>query len=319
MLATADEAAVAKTLAPAIAQQMRSRSSAGKQSMGTSAATAANYAAAGMAARAATTLVQSAREHLRRQMRELAALAADIAEDEEAEAAVQAAAEALVQPGGAAAGAKAAAPDGLSADEVAQIQRQVAQLAGGQPGTPDKPVGEVTIAPAAALRWTQGVVRCARVLLLVLGWVPVAAGQCHPRPNHTLPLGGRVVELRPRSTPMQLEEFFAEWAAQPRCALALHCLSDEELAAAATAAASVASTAKLPPPPGQSGGAALGPAGEAGAAAAPRRRLQGLAVCWSLQEAFFLELSGESRGNLRVLGGKSSGGIEMHQCLPDLH
>ena len=97
MLATADEQSVAKVLAPAIAAQMRTRSSAGKlqqhKASGLAAASAANYAAVGMAARAAGTLVQAARDHLRRQVQELAALAADIQEDEDAEAAATSAAQ----------------------------------------------------------------------------------------------------------------------------------------------------------------------------------------------------------------------------------
>lgn len=168
VLATADEAAVAKALVPAIAQQMRSRSSSGNQSAGASAASAANYAAVGIAARASATLVQSAREHLRRQMRELAALTADIAEDEEAAAAAQAAAAGAPAGGGAGkggsgSGAAGTLTDDLSAAELAHIKHQVAQLGGsGLPGEPGKATGpEVTIAPVAHLQWTQGVVRWA--------------------------------------------------------------------------------------------------------------------------------------------------------------
>lgn len=160
---------MAKAVAPAIAQQMRTRSSVAKQQGGAAAQSAANYAAAAMAARAAGTLIQSAREHLRKQMAELTALAADIAEDEDAAAAAAALAAAgapgsagaqqAQQQGGAAAGGPAG--DGLSAEELAQIRRQVAQ-AGGMPGTADQlPTVEVTIAPAAQLKWTQGMVRCA--------------------------------------------------------------------------------------------------------------------------------------------------------------
>jgi hypothetical protein len=43
--------------------------------------------------------------------------------------------------------------------------------------------------------------------------------------------------------------------------------------------------------PGSAGGSA---AGAAGAAGPPQwQRLQGLAVCWGLQETFFLELTGQ--------------------------
>jgi hypothetical protein len=90
-VATADEQALARVLAPAIAQQMRSRSSASRQQQRSSgaalSASAANYAAVCMAARAASTLIQAARDHLQRQVAELAALAADIREDEAAAAA----------------------------------------------------------------------------------------------------------------------------------------------------------------------------------------------------------------------------------------
>lgn len=158
-LATADEEAVAKALVPAIAQQMRTRSSVGKQQGGTSAASAANYAAVSMSARAAGTLVRAAREHLRRQVADLAALAADIQEDEVAAAAGAA-------PGGqqqaqqvAAGGGGLGANDDLSAAELAHIQREVAQ-AGAAAGTPEQlAAAEVSIAPAAALQWTAGWVR----------------------------------------------------------------------------------------------------------------------------------------------------------------
>ena len=186
-LATADEQAVARALAPAIAQQMRRRSSAGKLASGTAAASAANYAAAGMAARAAATLVQAARDHLCRQMQELASLAADIQEEEQAGAAAPApapagqpyAAHAAAEPGPGVAARQPAAVqqqqqqqqqqqragqgEDLSPEELAQIQREVAQLgagAAGGPGTPDKLAGvEVVVAPAAAQSWTQGVVK----------------------------------------------------------------------------------------------------------------------------------------------------------------
>lgn len=200
MLATADEQAVARALAPAIAQQMRSRSSGGKQqqqqrgSGAAALAATAGYAAAGMAARAAGTVVQCARDHLRQQMQDLAALAADIQEDEVAAAA--AGTSAMQQSGqqhlelpalhaaAAAAGqtgpqqqarqpaAIAAGQDELSPDELAHIRRQVAQVAGpggALPGSPDeRQAAEVSIAPAAKRVWTQGVVR----------WGPAGVGSC---------------------------------------------------------------------------------------------------------------------------------------------
>ena len=85
----------------------------------------------------------------------------------------------------------------------------------------------------------------------------------------------------------QLAEFLELWAAQPRYALALHTLSDEELAAAAATAGGlggIGAAGKLPRP---------GSAGDGSTADEPRQRLQGIAVCWDLQQAFFLELSGE--------------------------
>lgn len=106
-----------------------------------------------------------------------------------------------------------------------------------------------------------------------------------------------MAELRPRSTASQLAEFFEQWAAQPRYALALHTLSDEELAAAAATAGGLGSLAvsvggKLVRP--GSAGRGGGDVAVVGAAAAeePRQRLQGIAVCWDPQQAFFLELSG---------------------------
>jgi hypothetical protein len=84
-----------------------------------------------------------------------------------------------------------------------------------------------------------------------------------------------------------VEEFFTLWAAQPRCALAVHTLTDEDLAAAAAAGSGGSSKVH----PGSAGGSA---AGAAGAAGPPQwQRLQGLAVCWGLQETFFLELTGQ--------------------------
>ena len=159
-LATADEEAVAKALVPAIAQQMRSRSSVGKQHGGPSAASAANYAATSMATRAAGTLVRAAREHLRRQVADLAALAADIQEDEVAAAAAD------ERPGrqqqlerGTTTG-EGLGDDALSAAELAHIRREVAQAGAGQAGTPEQLVAaDVSIAPAAALQWTAGWVR----------------------------------------------------------------------------------------------------------------------------------------------------------------
>lgn len=159
-LATADEEAVAKALVPAIAQQMRSRSSVGKQQGGPSAASAANYAATSMATRAAGTLVRAAREHLRRQVNDLAALAADIQEDEVAAAAAD------ERPGGqqqverGATSGSGLGNDDLSAAELAHIRREVAQAGAGQAGTPEQLVAaDVSIAPAAALQWTAGWVR----------------------------------------------------------------------------------------------------------------------------------------------------------------
>ena len=271
MLATADEQAVARALAPAIAQQMRGRSSMGKlqQQRGsgmTAAAAATSYAAAGMAARAAATLVRCARDHLRQQMQDLAALATDIREDEEAAAAEkrtlqQGQPAAAVMRGGPAvleadrgldvamhsARGQAAADGGddFSPDDLAHIARQVAQVAGlgaALAGSPDQaPLPEVSIAPAAQLVWAHGAIR--------------------------------VTEMRARSSAAQLRDFFAIWAAQQQFALALHTLSDEELAAAAAVAGSKQ----------RSGGAGAG---------APLQRLQGLAVCWGTQEAVYLELSG---------------------------
>ena len=179
MLATADERAVARALAPAIAQQMRTRSSVCKQQQqqgasGVAAAAATSYAAAGMAARAAGTLVAAARDHLRSQIRQLTSLAADIQEDERAAAADKAlAAAAAAQqlglqgiPGALSAGAAAAGAagdDDLSPEEEQHMQRQLAEVApggGGQPGTPDKRLAaEVSVAPGARLVWTQGVIR----------------------------------------------------------------------------------------------------------------------------------------------------------------
>ncbi len=151
---------MAKALVPAIAQQMRTRSSVGKQQGGPSAASAANYAAAGMATRAAGTLVRAAREHLRRQVADLAALAADIQEDETAAAAADDRAQGQQQLERGAAGARGLGGDDLSAAELAHIQREVAQAGAGQAGTPEQlAAAEVSIAPAAALQWTAGWVR----------------------------------------------------------------------------------------------------------------------------------------------------------------
>jgi hypothetical protein len=86
----------------------------------------------------------------------------------------------------------------------------------------------------------------------------------------------RIAELRPRSPQQQLEEFLASWAAQPLFSLAVHTLSDQELAAAALAGCV----------PGKQ------PAGGCSSNAA-RQRLQGLVVCWEMRHAFYLELSGE--------------------------
>lgn len=168
-LATADEEAVAKALVPAIAQQMRTRSSVGKQQGGTSAAIAANYAAVSMSARAASTLVLAAREHLRRQVADLAALAADIQEDEVAAAAGAAPGGQQQAQQGAAGGGGLGATDDLSAAELAHIQREVAQ-AGAAAGTPEQlAAAEVSIAPAAALQWTAGWVRWV-ARCLISGW-----------------------------------------------------------------------------------------------------------------------------------------------------
>lgn len=106
----------------------------------------------------------------------------------------------------------------------------------------------------------------------------------------------RVTELRPRSTTSQLAEFFEQWAAQPCYALALHTVSEDELAAAAAAAGGIGSLAvsvggKLVRP-GSVGAGGEAAADTAGAAGEPRQRLQGIAVCWDLQQAVFLELSG---------------------------
>ncbi|PSC69888.1 helicase and polymerase-containing TEBICHI [Micractinium conductrix] len=269
MLATADEQAVARALAPAIATQMRGRSSAGKQSGGMSASSAANYAAASMSARAATTLVKGARNHLRRQMTEFATLVDNIQEDE--------AAEVVERTGGGGGGGGAmltvadvprlaaitgqqrqqpasvggaAAGEELSAEELAQIRHEVAQLgdgAGGQAGGSEQALPEVTVAPAAQLCWTQGTIK--------------------------------VTELRPRTPAQHLEEFFALWRAQPRFALALHTLSHDELSAAAAGLAAG-------PPPTVASGRRPGSAG-----VPPTQRLQGLAVCWDLRQSFFLELT----------------------------
>ena len=155
-LATANDTSLAKTLAPVIAQQMRTRSSLGKQ-QGGGAQAAANYAAAIMARRGAAALVQASREHLREQAREVAALAADIQEDEAAAAAV--AADMRGGPQGAQ-HQQAVAGGGLSPDELAHIQHAVARAGGGQGATSDRLAAvEVTIAPAAQLQWTQGWVK----------------------------------------------------------------------------------------------------------------------------------------------------------------
>jgi hypothetical protein len=203
MLATADERAVARALAPAIAQQMRTRSSVGKQQQqqgasGVAAAAATSYAAAGMAARAASTLVAAARDHLRSQIRQLTSLAADIQEDEQAAAADKALAAAAamqqlgqqgiagpLSAGAAAAAAAAAGDDDLSPEEEQHMQRQLAEVApgggGGQPGTPEQRLAaEVSIAPGAALVWTQGVIRwvcLCRVLSVAVALT--GAGQPH--------------------------------------------------------------------------------------------------------------------------------------------
>lgn len=106
----------------------------------------------------------------------------------------------------------------------------------------------------------------------------------------------RVTELRPRSTASQLAEFFEQWATQPRYALALHTVSEDEIASAAAAAGGIGSLAvsvggKLVRPGSVTAGGEAA-AGTAGAAGELRQRLQGIAVCWDLQQAFFLELSG---------------------------
>lgn len=94
-----------------------------------------------------------------------------------------------------------------------------------------------------------------------------------------LPLPCRVTELRPRTPALQLEQFFVSWAAQPSFSLAIHTLGHEELSAAAAAAAM--------------GGRQQQRLGSGGGAAGSRvQRLQGLAVHWAPQQAFYLELSG---------------------------
>jgi hypothetical protein len=170
MLAAADEQALARALVPVIAQQMRGRSSVGKQQQLRASGSASNtYAAVGMAARAAGTLVHAAREHLTRRVQEVTGLAADINGEEEAAAAAHVAQLPAVLAGnpagqeaqqlsGTAAQGRA---DELSADELAHIEREVAQAAGGavQGAQGDQPGPEVKVAPAAQLAWTQGVVR----------------------------------------------------------------------------------------------------------------------------------------------------------------
>lgn len=94
----------------------------------------------------------------------------------------------------------------------------------------------------------------------------------------------RVVELRPRTPAAHLEEFFSLWGAQPRCALAVHSITDEELAVLASAAAAVPAVASTVGPT-RPGSAGRGPLSQ-------QPRLQALAVCWDLRLAYFLELSG---------------------------
>lgn len=94
--------------------------------------------------------------------------------------------------------------------------------------------------------------------------------------------------MRPRSTASQLEEFFSLWSAQPRFAIALHTLSEDEAARVVAAAVGLGARAPLP-----SGAEVEGTA---------QPRLQGLAVCWDLQQAFFLELSGEGALSLLRAG-----------------
>lgn len=111
-----------------------------------------------------------------------------------------------------------------------------------------------------------------------------------------------MTELRPRSTASQLAEFFEQWAAQPRYALALHTLSEDELVAATATAGGLGSLAvsvggKLI----QQGRAGSGGAAAGAAAGERQQRLQGIAVCWDLQQAFFLELSGGLGGCLGCL------------------
>lgn len=100
------------------------------------------------------------------------------------------------------------------------------------------------------------------------------------------PVMCRVTELRPRSTPSEVEEFLTLWAAQPRYALALRTLTDEELALVAAGVPGGGAAARLPRPGSADAGAGQGPT-----APAPQR-LQGLAVCWGLDQVYFLELSG---------------------------
>lgn len=189
-LATADTQAVARALAPAIAQQMRSRSSGTRQQQqkrgsgggpasASAAASAANYAAVGMAARAADTLVFSARSHLKQQMQEIQLLAADIEEDEAADAASRATTQQQQQQQAAGGSlvpaglpphlppqrAGALGPEGvekvdeLSPDELALIQQHVAGV-GGLAGSQNQlQAVEVNIAPAAKLEWSHGIVR----------------------------------------------------------------------------------------------------------------------------------------------------------------
>jgi hypothetical protein len=96
-----------------------------------------------------------------------------------------------------------------------------------------------------------------------------------------------VTELRPRTPALQLEQFFVSWAAQPSFSLAAHTLTDGEVSAAAAAAAM--------------GGRQQQSAGGGGAAGLDLQRLQGLAVYWDSQQAFYLELTGQLLLTCRLL------------------